>query len=228
MAAFNRLNKTLKHEFMKNKLFILVCGLSFVFFLGLFSCNEDDCGPFNNAFKTVDLEFSIHEAIYSEDEETKLVLNGIENDSVDYDLYAISVRPVSEFYMTQNTNSWSFSLIQSAYACTPPIPSTEEQIDSIVIVSETDFDLDHPAGTDLSGLFDIVVTDYVFEINQERNSLEEFLATSPTVPSEWALILKEQPEETKNFAFSIKYYQNGIDDNDYFEFMTDEVVLRRE
>lgn len=213
---------------MKNKLFVLLIGFLFTFFLGLISCEDDNCGPFANKFKTVDLDWRTLKAVYSDTAASKLILTEIENDSVYYELYSISIFPLTESYFAQNTNNWSFNLIQSAYACTPPIPSTDEKIDSIIIVSETDFDINHPAGTDLSGLFDIVLSDYSQDLRQERFSLDDFLTTNGIVPSELSLILNGQPDETSEFEFLVKYFQDGVDDNDYFEYMTDKVTIKRE
>ena len=210
---------------MRNKLLILLGGFLILNLFGLFSC-EDKCGPFPNRFKIIGLDWVNYKAIYSDTADTRLLLSDIENDSVDHDKYAILIAPKQETYYAQNTQKLHFSFIQSAYACSPPIPETDEKIDSIVILSESDFNLNHPSGNDLSDLFDIVVLDHANGIYHEKFDLNDYLSTNPNVPSELTLILKEQPDLTTDFEFLVKYYQNGIDDNDFFEFTTKKIVIK--
>lgn len=214
---------------MKNKLLTLFGAFILMLFLSLFSCEDDiDCGPFHSKFKTTELGWSISEAVYSETADVKLSINDIQNDSVDFDKYAIVLHPDTESYSANTPSPWHFSLIQSAYACSPPPLSTDEKIDSIFITSTTDFDANHPAGTDLADLFDIVISSYFMDTYQEKFDLVEFLETSPAVPNDMTLILKGQPDVTANFEFNVKYYQDGVDDNDFFEHTTDAVVIRHE
>jgi hypothetical protein len=212
---------------MRNKLLILFGGFLILILFGLFSC-EDKCGPFPNKYKIVGLDWVNFKAIYSDTAYTRLLLSDIENDSVSYDEYAILIVPKQETYYAQNTQQLQFSLIQSAYACSPVIPKTDEKIDSIVILSESDFKLNYSSGKDLSDLFDIVVLDHANGIYYEKFDLKDYLSTNPNVPSELTLILKEQPNLTTNFEFMVKYYQNGIDDNDFFEFTTNNIVIKRD
>ncbi len=212
---------------MRNKLLILFGGFLILILFGLFSC-EDKCGPFPNKFKIVGLDWGNLKAIYSDTADTRLLLSDIENDSVYYSEYSIFISPRQETFYAQYSQKWSFSLIQSAYACSPVIPTTDEKIDSIVILSESDFKLNHSSGQDLSDLFDVVVLDHVNGIYHEKYNLKDYLATNPNVPSELTLILKEQPDLTTDFEFLVKYYQNGIADNDFFEFMTNKIVIKRD
>ena len=186
---------------MKNKLFILLGGFWILFLIGNFSC--DTCGPFPNKFKMIGLDWFNYKAIYSDTASTRLKLLEIANDTVD------------------------FSLINSAYACDPAIPQTDEKIDSIVITSAKDFDINHPSGIDLSDVFDVVVLDDANGIYFEKYTLDDYLDTNPYVPNELVLVLNKQPDLTTDFQFLVKYYQNGID-YDYFEFVTDKIVIDRE
>lgn len=210
---------------MKNKLLILLGGFLFIFFLGLFSC--DKCGPFPNKFKTIGLNWFNYKAIYSDTAKIKLILSKIDHDTVDYYLYSIFIKPKQETFFAQNCNKWSFSLINSAYACSPGIPETDEKIDSIVITSTKDFDINHPSGSELSDLFDIIVLDHANNIYHKKFRLKEYIKSNPFVPNELTLILTKQPDLTTDFEFLVKYYQNGID-YDYFEFLTNKIVIKKE
>jgi len=211
---------------MKKKLLALLGGSIFILVMGLFSC-VGDCGPFHTKFKVVGLDWHHFKAVYTQGEVNKLMKSEIENDSVEYNQYAISIDPEIETYSAQTTDKWNFSLIQSAYACDPPPLTTDEIIDSIVIISETDFDLSHSSGTNLSDLFDVVIRDDANSIWFEKYDLDGYLASHPNVPTYLTLILKEPPAVTSEFAFLVKYYQNGLDTNDYFEFTTTKIVIKR-
>jgi hypothetical protein len=106
------------------------------------------------------------------------------------------------------------------------LPQTDEKIDSIAIIAAKDFDTAHPAGSDLSDLFDVIILDYASNIYFEKYALGDYLKTNPFVPNELVLILTEQPDSTTDFNFLVRYYQDGID-YDYFDFLTDKIVIKR-
>jgi hypothetical protein len=168
-----------------------------------------------------------YQATYSDTAGTRLILSEIEDDTVVYNMYSIYIKPKQETYFAQHTSRWNFSLIHSAYACDPGIPQTDEKIDSIVMTTNKDFDSSHPAGTELSDMFDVVVRDDANGIYYEKVTLKDYLDTNPYVPNELVLILNKQPDMTTDFQFLVRYYQDGID-VDYFEFTTDTIVIQRE
>src|SRR5688572_28284048 len=102
---------------MRKKLLILLGGFSIICLIGIFSC--DNCGPFPNKFKIVALDWFNYQAIYSDTADTRLMLSEITNDTVVFYMYSIFISPRQETYFAQNMNRWSFSLINSAYACDP-------------------------------------------------------------------------------------------------------------
>ncbi len=210
---------------MRFKLLILLGGFLLTLLIGLFSC--DTCGPFPNKFKVVGLDWLNYQAVYSDTSQMRLSLSEIVNDTVDFEKYSIHIKPKQETFFAQNCNRSGFSLIPSAYACDPALPHTDETIDSITINAAKDFDTTHPAGSDLSDLFDVIVLDYTNNIYYEKYALIQYLQTTPYVPNELVLILTEQPDVTTDFEFFVKYYQDGID-YDYFEFLTDKIVIRRQ
>ena len=61
----------------------------------------------------------------------------------------------------------------------------------------------------------------------EKFDLIEYINTNPNIANELIFVLKEAPENNDNFIFEIKYYQNGIDLNEY-SFVTNEIEIRKE
>lgn len=209
---------------MKNK----ILGLLFLVFLilgsGLISCGDGfDCGPFNDKIKLTELSGVISEVVNFSEEDGIADFSGFDGDQIYYDRFAIRVEQDFESY-SWNDKSWNFGLISTANACTPPIPRSEEIIDSVVITTNHDFNLDYPLGSDLSNVFDVIVYDEINDINFKKFDLNDFIATEPNVPFVWYLVLKEAPASATNFQFHVQYYQQGID-TDFFEFTTDSIVI---
>lgn len=212
---------------MKQKIVLVFSAYFVLFMIGLISCGElGECGgPYPNKFKVIGLDWANYKASYSSTSDTRLTLSLIENNTVEYEQYSIFISPKKEYYYAQISNRWKFGFMQTAYACSPPIPETDEKIDGLIISSTKDYNATHPSGSDLSDLFDIIVLDDVKGIYFEKYDLQTYLSTNPYVPSEMALILREPPDLTSDFEFLVKYYQNGIDGNDYFEFVTNKIVI---
>jgi len=198
-----------------------------ILLIGLISCEEkNDCGPFPNRYKTIGLDWQNYRAYYSDTVETKLLLGTIDNDSVIFNEYSIYIAPRQVTFYANIVTDWDFNIVQSAYACSPVIPTTDERIDSVVVISQKDFDGNHKAGVNLSDLFDIVVLDNANGIYYTKYGLEDYLSTVPYVPNEMTLILKAKPALTTDFEFLVKYYQKGMENNDYFEFTTRNLVIK--
>jgi hypothetical protein len=212
---------------MKRKLLVIIAGYFFFLIAGLISCEEiNECGPFPDRFKVTSLDWINYRAVYSDTAAIPLFLSEISNDTVGYNEYSIFIAPRTETYYSMIQKSNSFGLISSAYACSPVIPTTDERIDSIVIICNRNFDSHHPAGHDLSGLFDMVVYDQVNNIYYDKYDLTEYIETKPSVPDEMTCILKSPPDQTTDFEFTVKYFQDGID-FDYFGFRTNKIVIKR-
>lgn len=212
---------------MGKRLVLIFIGYVFLFVTGVASCGIDNCGSFPNRFKTVGVDWFNYSATYSDSSETRLILNPIENDSVDYDRYSILIMLRQETYFAENSHHGSFSLVTTAYACSPVAPKTDEKIDGIVITSTKDFDVNYPSGSDLSELFNVVVVDHSENVDDRNYSLADYMESNPFVPSELTLILREQPQLTTDFEFLVRLYLDGID-NDYFEFSTNSIVIKKE
>lgn len=213
---------------MKKKLVTIITGYVLLFVLGIIACEKiNDCDSFPNKFKVIGLDWNQSKAIYSDHPDAGLILSDITGDSVEYNMYSLNIKPRQETYFAQNCKRIEFGLMNTVYACSPVIPETDEKIDSIVIISSKDFDLNHLAGSNLSDLFDIVVFDQANSIYYEKYRLNEYVNSNPSVPIEMTIILREQPDMAEHFVFLVKYYQDGID-YDYFEFETPGIVLKKE
>lgn len=198
--------------------------LTVVTLLSSLSCDDGfDCGPFPNFFKLTNLDSELLEVEYSGDRSRVIDYNGITENQVAYDKFAIGIIPEYNTYGWDNP-TLSFGLISTAYACSPAIPESEEQIDSIIITTNKDFNSNYSQGSDLSEIFDIVGYDEANNLNDNLVDLNEFIRMDPVVPYEFYLLLKEKPDTLTSFQFTIQFYQQGID-IDYFEFTTEEVTI---
>ncbi len=198
--------------------------LTVVTILSSLSCDDGlDCGPFPNFFKLTNLDSEVFEVEYSGDRSRVIDYNGITENQVAYDKFAIGIIPEFNTYGWNNP-TLSFGLISTAYACSPPIPESEEQIDSIIITTNKDFNANYSQGSDLSEIFDIVGYDEANNLNDNLVDLNDFIGMDPVVPYEFYFLLKEKPDTLTSFQFTIQFYQQGID-IDYFEFTTEEVTI---
>jgi hypothetical protein len=192
----------------------------------LLSC-RGKCGPFPDKYKIVGLDWSIYQAICSETPpNNKLTLHSIENDSIYYNQYAVNVRPVQKTYYSNNVKRWNLNLIQSAYACDPVRPTTDETIEKIIIQAEKDFNSKYPSGANLALLFDIFVPESYSSNNKKKYSLEEFIKTKSIIPREFTLVLNTSPSVTTDFEFLISYTQNGVENNNFFQFKTKNITIK--
>lgn len=189
----------------------------------LSSCEK--CGPFPDKFKLTDLSWTTTQASFTSSD--GLILTDIVGDSVSYLSFGINIIPEREnFFSVIEPITEPFSLIQTANACDPGVPTTDETIDSIKIITSANFDASHPAGSDIMKLFDVVVTDQTKNINSQKMALHEYIASKPTTPEQMVFMLTSPPDSTGLFAFTVKYYQDGID-HDYFEFTTDSLIIKK-
>ena len=211
---------------MKKKLKFLFISYFVILLLGTISC-EDQCGG-DSKFIITSLDWKTYQSTYSETSQEKLILSEINQNSVIYNEYSILMTTQTENDYTVIDKFSSFNLISSAYACSPVPPYTDDKIENIEIFSNRDFNSNNLKGENLVKLFDIIVKDYFKGIIYERFDLTDYIATNPSVPSEeMILILKESPEITTEYEFTIKYYQNGRK-LDYFEFITNPIEIRTE
>jgi hypothetical protein len=193
------------------KKIILVFSISLLSgFILLFSCSkskqDNPCGG-DNRFKSTGLTIntvkiigfdSIHSQYYFD---TVKVL-----DTVSFDKLALKLTPIKSFYTSATFNyHYNFSFFNEAYACSPPIPYSDEQNGYIIITCEKDFDQVHKSGTNLANLFDVAILDSYKGIYYYRMSLQDYLALKPNTKDELILFLNQAPEKTDDYIFKIEY-----------------------
>ncbi|MAL18148.1 MAG: hypothetical protein CL670_01695 [Balneola sp.] len=209
---------------LRKTLLIYIISVALLALLSI-SCNltGDDCGPFKDKFKVVNFDVELENvSISSSLGELQIAHSALQTDTVKVAEFGISLFPVSEYYSLNTSPRRSFSFFSKAYACSPPIPVSEEIITNIKISSNRDYNSNFSAGDDLSELFDVMV--FYRGEGYEAYSLNEFISSNPSVPDELFLIPSSTPETTQPITFTIQYYQDGID-LDYFESTTKPVVI---
>ena len=197
-----------------------------VFLLAIGACDSTvgtDCGPFEDKFKTTDFSSAARKATF-DSLKVEPNLSPIEDDTLDEGHFAVRMEPVKMLYSQKSTSSGSFQIISSAYACSPPIPTSDEVIKDIRIYSDKDFNDGYPAGKDLAELFDVVVLNRA-EYGYRRFELPNFVEQKPNAADKLILILKARPETTSSFQFTVEYEQEGKGLANY-DFETNPVVLK--
>jgi len=188
------------------------------------SCNitGDDCGPFDDKFKTVEFSTDLNNISISNNPSLNVQYSTLESDTIGFDKLGLTMIPVGESYSLNSERVNSFSLIPSAFACSPPIAVSEETITDIDIFSNRSFNSEYIFGENLDELFEVI---FLYRgSGYQRSNLKEFLSSEPNVPDEILLVLKSAPETTEPIQFTVKYSQDGID-MDSYEFTTEPVII---
>jgi hypothetical protein len=211
---------------MKKKMKFFIRSYIIILFLGIISC-EDDCGPFPNKFKISSLNSEILQ-IEVLNEKHQIKLSEIENNSVSYEKYSIRITAEIETYFAYEKSKMKNIFIENSYACSPAPPKTDEKITNIEIYTNNDYNSMNQSGQNINQLFDVLVLNHFSSFPYyEKFDLIEYINTNPNIANELIFVLKEAPENNDNFIFEIKYYQNGIDLNEY-SFVTNEIEIRKE
>ena len=201
--------------------YILLVSFSMI---AVVSCNltDDDCGPFDDKFKTIDFQAELKSITISGNPDLNVQYSTLESNTIGFDDFGLAMFPVGESYSLNSERFDSFSFIPSAFACSPSIMVSEEVITDIEIFSNRNFNSEYTSGENLAELFEIV---FLYRNKgYQRSTLSEFLSSEPNVPDELFLVLKSAPETTEPIQFTIKYSQDGID-MDSYEFTTEAVVI---
>jgi hypothetical protein len=186
----------------------------------LISCEEinpNPCGPFDNRYVSTGLTASTLKIISYDSLQVKFTFDYLnEADTVSFNKFAVSLTPKKQFYrVSALPQRHSFSIFSGAYACSPPIPYSEEKVDSIIITSTSDFDQAHKSGNDLADLFDVAVLDQSGS-KYYRMGLTDYLALGPTTKDQLVLCLKKAPQKTDDFVFKIQYSKSMASENSTF------------
>jgi hypothetical protein len=202
---------------MNIKIFLIFSGYFLLTVItGLMSC--DDCRPGPDKFKVTSINWNTYKVTLTTG---NLVLSEITN-GVTFNQLGIHLKPQIQTYFSFKKNN--YSLTTGLYACSPIDPTTNEKIINIEITSNKDFTDEHPQGTDISELFDIVISNWYKGISADKYDLKEYIRTNPFVTKEMTLILKHAPQTTDEYKFTIKYFQAGAV-LDYSEFTTSDILV---
>lgn len=209
---------------MFKKTILVYITLVNLFIIIAISCNVtgDDCGPFDDKFKTVDFQTDLKSITISENPSLDVQYTSLDSDTIRLEKFGLAMFPVGEYYSLNTKRLNSFSFLPSAFACSPPIPVSEEMITDVEIFSNRNFNSEYTSGENLAELFEVVVL--YRNSGYQRSNLNEFLSSEPNVPDEIFLLLKSAPETTEPIQFTVKYSQDGID-MDSYEFTTKAVVI---
>ena len=189
---------------------LLVSGISFQ------SCSDDEClcctnGEYKAFFDIQDLQVKHWDVNQKQ----------IENNSIRFEDYGfINLHFIVEYLVHQRNNRFNFSLINSAYGCSPLPPgekgSKEEAFESLQIITLNDFDENHKAGDTINDLLEVVD----FFQGNDPVLLNDFLLNhTGNVPSEY-LILRILQAPTFNEDFQIRVIVN-LSTGERYEEMSD-------
>lgn len=199
-------------------------GIALLVILTSVSCEVtgETCGPFPDKFTVTGFSTSIKHATDTESYDPQPQLNNIQDDSVRADQFAIVIYPEAEYFFSEGSPRFRVHLIPSAYACSPIEPVSDELITGIEIYGDQDFNSDYGADSDLAELFDVVAL--YMNTGGVRYDLPEFLNSRPNVPDQLTLLLTLPPAEEKPFSFTVSYFQDG-ENLQEFVFTTENITL---
>ncbi|MDG5768295.1 hypothetical protein QA596_12595 [Balneolales bacterium ANBcel1] len=169
-----------------------------------------------------DFTTSIKKVTHYDSSSISIQLSIIQSDSIQFDEFAINMYPVQEYFYSSVFYKINFQFIQSAYACSPIDPVSDDKILDIQIYSDKDFSDEYPAGENLAELFEVYAL-YMRE-GPGRINLIDYIAEEPNVPDQLILLLQSSPSKTSDIQFSVRYLQDGEKLNE-FEFTTEPVTI---
>ncbi|WP_260492034.1 DUF5034 domain-containing protein [Pseudoalteromonas maricaloris] len=209
---------------------------SAVLAVGLVGCNSDSSGPDdgqcggvgNSRFDITGFnlgEFSADQV----DEWVNTEYDGVE--PISYQTLVFQLKADTQSVAQLSAPSFEFSLISTAYACSPVPPYTDEKITDINITSSAAFSDEFPAGSSLNEVFDIVYigSDYSNQVDYRRLdngendyfSISEFLDMEDKKASEFIqFALNSEPTYKQNHVF---YIEISLDTGEQFSLESQEL-----
>ncbi len=191
----------------------------------LVSCDPpiDTCGPFAQYFETT--SFISSTARISVINEPVLLVTELEFNpsSASIDQFSILMRPIASYYSEKKAIRVSGFFNNYTFACSPPIPVSEESITDILITSNLPFNSNENVQENLAKYFDVIFLNR--NLAYHRISLIEFLESEPFVPQEIYLILNSAPETEEALQFTVRYSQDGRSMDNY-EFTTNPIIIK--
>ena len=185
----------------------------------------DECGPFDNRFKTIDFTTRLARFDHLDVADNLVETSPVTTDSIHFRDLALEMMPITQSYSVKihEPPIWEFSFLSTAYACSPPIPISKEQITGIQIYSNRAYNARYTSSDNLAELFE-VITFYRNSGKVQRQDLNSFLSSQPTVPDELYLVPTTAPATADPIQFTVRYIQDGID-LETFQVTTASVVV---
>jgi len=204
---------------MKSRTLLLTALLTIGFTFN--NCDDPyDCGDFGDILDFFDIK---DVSIAHMDSE----MDYLDATTVSYEDYgSLQLRFVVDYIASaQEHNHFSFSLMNQAYSCTPPVPgsqgSKEESIDNITVITLNDFDDNHMANDTIN---DLMSAAYVYR-EEDIKSLEQFITESNTkVESELlSLSLNSRPTLDQEFQVRIRV---DLSTGERYETISDPITFK--
>jgi hypothetical protein len=214
----------MRNQFI-SKTILSIVSIAVLFTFVSISCNTPtdlNCGPFPDKFRVTDFSTSIKKVTHYDSSTRSIQLSEIQSDSIQFDEFAIDMYPVTEVFFSSVFDKINFQFIQSAYACSPIDPVSDDKILDIQIYSDKDFSDEYPAGENLAELFEVYAL-YMRE-GPRRINLIDFIAEEPNAPDQLILLLQSGPSEASEIQFTVRYLQDGEKLNE-FEFTTKPITI---
>lgn len=195
--------------------------LQLLFFV---SCYDDCGGTTANRFKTTGISLSNLKLENSQAGAAHYTFTSAgPEEELKAEQYAIGITPLLQTYTAQRQAAPP--LTNYAFACSPLPPYSEESILSLSIRSKQAFGEGFPAGSDISSFFDIVIADPDHAHYMQRMSLQEFLSDSPTVKTQYYLLLNSPIKQSGFYQFVLSFEKTLHGNKEKFETETTAVKL---
>ena len=217
---------------LKKILIIYTVGLM-ALLAGLLSCGPFNCGPFPDSYKLKDMRA---EPFYYEFTD----VYGYCFEQLDYPADTISynnwglllLAEIETYFSARQDNRGLANLLGPAWACSPPRPRPVEEVESLKIFCDKDFDAAHPAGSDLAELFAAIVPLKTYPQQyancydmREMQNLDDYFVENPMLFTDLQLALQAPPARSDSYTFTIEYRQQGVDVN-YASMQVANVLLK--
>lgn len=208
---------------------LLATGLALLPACGL---TGSECGPFETATSPV-VDFDSQVLAATQDlSDPWPRLSPIEDDTLTEGRFAIYMQALDARRATLGLDASarssipaSWTLLPTAYACTPPPIAAVGTVSDLRIYSSTPLFDGYPPDDNLAPLFDIAVR--ALDGPARVAPLETFLSGPAEFAREIVLILNEMPDTTAEAQFTVEYRQDS-GELDRYTFTTNPVVLRSE
>ena len=195
----------------KKSNFFIIGYLLFLISSVLISC--DDCGGSYSKYNFTSFAWDTSSIELTDNYYQS---TAISNETVNFDKFAIKIEPVLEYYSSNR----KFNLLQTVYACSPVDPTTDDKITNIEIITNTNFNATHSAGSDISNYFDVGLIGNTFDIV----SVAQFVNGEYKELHHFFFLLKNAPETDGEMSFTVKITLDGKT-LDYVEFTTDTITI---